>query len=217
METQAIDKNKLIALYMDSVLDKETEPKSIYKFAKDNNFEEADFYKFFSSFTSLKQAIFEVFFTNTHHLISSNEEYQSFDTKNKLLIFYYTFFEVLTANRSYVLFALKGTENKLESLKQLSLLRASFKNYIQSLDFKTFDFKKEEILKFQNKSIEEIAWTQLLLTIKFWIEDNSPSFEKTDLFIEKSIQAGFDIMDLSPLKNIIDFGKFLFKEKVKKH
>jgi hypothetical protein len=50
--------------------------------------------------------------------------------------------------------------------------------------------------------------------MKFWLEDTSSSFEKTDIFIEKSVNTSFDLLDIKPLKSIIDFGKFLFKEKV---
>jgi hypothetical protein len=53
-----------------------------------------------------------------------------------------------------------------------------------------------------------------LVTLKFWLDDTSASFEKTDIFIEKSIKVSFDVIDTTPLKSIIDFGKFLFKEKM---
>ena len=38
--------------------------------------------------------------------------------------------------------------------------------------------------------------------------------KKTDIAIEKSINTVFDVFDNTPLDNIIDFGKFLFKEKM---
>ena len=41
------------------------------------------------------------------------------------------------------------------------------------------------------------------------------SFEKTDVFIEKSVNTSFDVLDVAPIKSLIDFGKFIFKEKVK--
>ena len=73
----------------------------------------------------------------------------------------------------------------------------------------------EKLEKIQEKSIQESSWFHLLVTMKFWLDDISPSFEKTDLFIEKSINARFDLMDIKPLQSIIDFGKFIIKEKVK--
>ena len=65
----------------------------------------------------------------------------------------------------------------------------------------------------QEKTMSEMAWLQFLFTLKFWIEDTSLSFEKTDIFIEKSVNTSFDLMDIAPLKSLIDFGKFMWQEK----
>ena len=131
-----------------------------------------------------------------------------------MLSFYYTFFENLTANRSYVVHALAGNKNQLKSLAALTELKKSFSEYIEILNIKTIDFKEERLEKIQTRSLKETAWLQLLVTMKFWLEDTSSSFEKTDIFIEKSVKASFDLIDTTPLKSIIDFGKFLFKEKI---
>jgi len=52
------------------------------------------------------------------------------------------------------------------------------------------------------------------MTLQFWLNDSSVAFEKTDIFIEKSVNTSFDIMATTPLKSMIDFGKFLYKEKM---
>lgn len=209
-----INQNDLIGFYMDYVLIHDHKPKSVYAFAKDNNFEEQKFYEFFGSFEALEQNIFKAFFDNTHAALEKSEDYKSFDPKNKLLSFYYTFFENLTANRSYVVHALQGDKNNMKSLKTLSHLKKSFNNYIEHLGINTIDLKQEQLEKLQNRGLKESAWFQLLVTMKFWLDDTSPSFEKTDIFIEKSVKASFDLIDTTPLKSIIDFGKFLFKERM---
>jgi hypothetical protein len=205
----------LMSLYMDYVLTHNQQPKSVYSFSKDNNFEEQKFYEHFNSFETLEKSIFKAFFDNTHDVLQKSEDYQSFDARNKLLSFYYTFFEVLTANRSYVIYALENEKNKLKTLKTLSSLKSSFTKYVSTLDIKTLDLKEEKLEKLQKRSIEESAWIQLLMTIKFWIDDTSKAFEKTDVFIEKSVNTSFDLIDTTPLKSLIDFGKFIYKEKFK--
>ena len=209
-----IKQSDIVSIYMDYVLTHNHKPKSVYAFAKDNNFEEQKFYEFFNSFEVLEQSIFKIFFDNTLEVLHKSEDYQSFDARNKLLSFYFTFFEVLTANRSYVIHALNADKNQLKSLKVLSHLKKSFTNYIELLDIKTLDLKQEKLEKLKNRGLKESAWFQLLLTMKFWIDDTSPSFEKTDIYIEKSVQASFDLIDTTPLKSLIDFGKFLYKEKI---
>jgi len=137
-----------------------------------------------------------------------------FDSRNKLLSFYYTFFELLTANRSYVVFALDHHKNNLRKLRSFSKLKQRFTMYIKHLDIKTLDVRQDTLEKIQNRTLEESAWLQLLVIMKFWLEDTSPSFEKTDIFIEKAVNTSFDLIDIQPLRSIIDLGKFLFKEKM---
>ncbi len=211
---KSISKTDLISMYMDYVLEFNEDPKSVYKFSKDNNLEETYFYQYFSSFESIKTQIFSSFFENTMTLLNKSDDFKTFDARNKLLSFYFTFFEVLTANRSYVVYALKQKENKLEGLKSLKELRSHFKKFINHLEIEKLELKQERLEKIQDKAITETAWAQLLLTIKFWLDDTSPSFEKTDVFIEKSVNVSFDIMNIAPIKSVIDLGKFLFKEKM---
>lgn len=211
---KSISQSDIVNAYMDYILTHNEQPKTVYAFAKDNNMEEQKFYEFFTSFEALEQSIFKIFFDNAHAVLEKSEDYLTFDPRNKLLSFYYTFFEILTANRSYVMHALGGDRNSLKSLKTLSQLKQRFTNYIEHLNIKTIDLKQEQITRIQNRGLKESAWLQLLVTMKFWMDDTSPSFEKTDLFIEKSVRASFDLIDTTPLKSIIDFGKFLYKEKM---
>lgn len=204
----------IISLYMDYVLEHGVQPKSVYIFAKKNNFEETQFYEHFGSFEAVEKYIFKAFFDNTTTILAESPDYLMFDARNKLLSFYFTFFENLTANRSYVLFALSKHKNTLKNLSVLTELKKSFTTYIDSLDIETLDIKEERIDKFQRRAMQETAWIQLLLTMKFWMDDTSASFEKTDIFIEKSVNTSFDVLNIAPLKSVIDLGKFLFKEKM---
>lgn len=209
-----ISKEDIITMYIDYVLEHNEDPKTVYKFCKDNNFNEALFYVNFASFQTVKSSIFTAFFNNAITLLDESEEYKNFDARNQLLSFYFTFFEVLTANRSYVVYALKEQKNTLKGLKNLQGLKTHFKNYIDDLDVETLDIKQEKLEKLQQTVISESAWVQLLVTLKFWLDDTSVSFEKTDVFIEKSVNASFDVLNIAPLRSVIDLGKFLFKEKM---
>ena len=100
------------------------------------------------------------------------------------------------------------------TMASLSPLKKDYVKFIQSLNIETLELKEERLEKFQLKSIQQSSWMQLLITINFWINDLSPSFEKTDVFIEKSINTGFDLIDVKPLKSIMDLGKFIFHEKI---
>lgn len=209
-----LSKEDIVSVYMNQVLEKGEKPKSVYHFAKENDFTEAEFYTFFGTLEGLEKEIFKLFFTNTVDLLNKNTDYQEYDMKNKMLSFYFTFFEVLTANRSYVLQSLKLDRNPLKNLVQLTLLRDSFKEYVAEILTDDYRIEQEKLQKFQEKGIQESAWLQLMLTIKFWMDDASAAFEKTDIFIEKSVNASFELMNVAPMNHLIDLGKFLFKEKI---
>ena len=212
---KTISEKDIISYYMDYVLEHNENPKSVYTFAKANDFEESKFYEYFSSFETVEKQVFKAFFDNTMTTLLKSEDYISFDARNKLLSFYFTFFENLTANRSFVAYSLHRHKNNMKGLALLSDLKKSFTNYILSLEIEMIDIQLEQIEKIQTKSLKESAWIQLLLTMKFWLDDTSASFEKTDIFIEKSVNTSFDLLNVAPLKSIIDFGKFIFKEKMK--
>ena len=111
---------------MDYVLEHNQNPKSVYSFSKANNFEEAVFYKYFASFEAIEKSIFEAFFTNSINTLNKSDDYKIFDSRNKLLSFYYTFFENLTANRSYVSHVLYKYKNDLKRFKNTSWFKTTF-------------------------------------------------------------------------------------------
>lgn len=210
-----ITTNDMYSFYMDYVLEHNEQPKTVYAFAKHNNFDEAKFYEHFGNFDALEKSVFTAFYSNTLEALHKSEDYPNFEPRDKLLSFYFTFFENLTANRSYVMYALHQHKNSMKSLKSLEGLKSHFTHYIQDLGIELIDVKQDTLEKIQNRGLKETAWLQLLLTMKFWMDDTSPSFQKTDIFIEKSVNTSFDVLNVLPLKSLIDFGKFIFKEKVK--
>ena len=204
----------IISSYMNAVLENEHTPKSVYKFCKDHEMSEDDFYQFFGSFDGLRKEIWNGFFDHTLELTHKANGFDTFNNKEKMLTFFFTFFELLTANRSYALFSLKEHKNPLQSMEQLKGLRGRVKEFAGELIDDKNDEKQIKLLKQPVSVFSEGAWLQLLFILKYWMEDSSPGFEKTDLVIEKSVRAIFDVFDTAPLESVLDFGKFLWKEKM---
>jgi hypothetical protein len=210
----AITRDKIVSMYMNYRLENNDKPKSVYQFAKTNGFEETEFYTFFGNLESVEKEIFKIFLEKTVELVQKDSNYETYDMKSKMLSFYFTFFEILSANRSYVVMCLKEHQNQLKNLMQLSSLRIGFKDYISAIISDEVRIKNEKFQDIQKKAIQETSWIQLLLTMKFWLDDESPAFEKTDIYIEKSVKVTFELMNTAPLDSLIDFGKFIFKEKI---
>ncbi len=210
----SVTEEKIISAYMEWVLLKEKAPLSVFKFCRENNFKEAEFYEFFGSFEGLQKAIWNSFYQQTIHLVNKDESYPNYSNQEKLLTFFYTFFELLTLNRSYLLFTLREHQNMMRNLGQLKRLRVNIKHFAAELIRENNEDKKLKILKQSVTVFSEGAWLQTLFLLKYWMDDNSAGFEKTDIAIEKSVRAIFDVFDTQPLESILDFGKFLWKEKM---
>ena len=201
---------------MDYVVENHSKPEFIEEFSERHHFKDTLFYTHFASFKDLEKTIYNTLFENSIVILKQSPEYHSFSKKDKLLSLYYTLFENLSLNRAYIEITLKGFENQLKALSIFSKFKRSFIAFVDELDLETFNFNVNSIESIQKKTIKESAWIQLLFTIKFWLDDTSEAFEKTDIFIEKSLNTGFELIDTKSLHNIIDLAKFLYKEKVQK-
>ena len=203
----------IISKYMDQVLQNNAEPKNVYLFCKENKITESDFYAYYGSLEALKQDIWLKFFENVKNTVESDENYDTYSNKNKLLTLYFSLIEILTLNRSYVVFALKEEKNMLKNLQQLKTFRNHFKSFIVDMmntQTSEEDFKVNKIAK---PLYVEGAWVEFLFILKFWLDDTSKGFEKTDVMIEKAVKATFDVLDTTPLDSLLDLGKFVWKEK----
>jgi len=210
---QLIDDNHIITLYMNDVLEHNSEPLNVYTFCKKHQIEEAEFYSFFGSIEAIKQEIWVKFFENAVATIEKEPTYISYSNKNKLLTLYFTLFEILTLNRSYVAFTLKENKEGLKNLKQLKHFRERFKDFIVTTIIGEANAdKNNRVAKITRPVFSEGAWIQFLFILKFFLDDTSKSFEKTDIMIEKSVNTAVDLLDTKPLENLIDLGKFLWKE-----
>lgn len=212
-----VTKDKIVSMYMNYRLENSHRPKSVYQFAKDNGFDESLFYSFFGTLERVEKEVYKLFIEKTLELIKKDPSYENYDMKSKLLSFYFTLFELMSANRSYVLLTLKEHQSQTKNLMQISSLKVEFKNYVAEIITDEIRTQFDRFINIQEKAIKESAWLQFVIILKFWIDDESPAFEKTDIFIEKSLKASFELINVAPIESLIDFGKFLYKEKIQKN
>ena len=130
------------------------------------------------------------------------------------LRFIFTFFEMATANRSFIMHLLKENKNAMKNLGKLTKLREVYLDYALTILDKPIKIEQETVVKIQDKVLQEASWLQFLSIFNFWMKDESVNFEKTDIFIEKSVKASFDLAYNIPTQSIVDFGKFLWKEQM---
>lgn len=214
--TTEISRELIFTIYGDYILNHGHRPNNVYAFAKENNFEEKEFYYFFANFHQIEKEIINHFFQKSFELIFKEPGAKEMSAKEKLLNVYFVFIENLSMNRSLVLTLLNNS--KYEQLKTLETLRTSFFNFIDNLHFKEveiFENARDKTKKLFQKSRHAALWLHLLSVIEFWKNDKSPDFIKTDLLIEKTIDTGFEIVENEALEKLFDLSKFLWQEKFK--
>lgn len=204
-------KEKIVSEYMEYVLSHEKKPVSVYKFCKSLKITEKDFYAVFASFDALERHIWKALIDKSVHVLRQDERYDELSSSEKLLSFYYTLFENFALNRSYILFSIDYPKNGMLSI--LKHLRRPVLHYLETLDLMPnlplVNKIPSDILE---KGPREIIWIQFVSIFKFWINDDSPDFEKTDAFIEKSVKFASDLSSALPFESMLDYGKFLFTE-----
>ena len=212
-----ITADKIFELYGEYILNHGERPKNIYLFAKDNDFEEKDFYDYFTSFEQIEKSMLVNLFDKSVALASEAHIGDEMTSKERLLNVYFIFFENMTMNSSLILMILGN--DKLHFAKISNQLKKTHRDFIKTLDFNDWSMIKEaqdDVRNFHEKAREEAFWLHLVSAIEFWKKDTSLAFEKTDIFIEKTIDTGFELMDNEPLRKVVDLGKFLFKETFRK-
>ncbi len=205
--TKQISREQLIELFMSYALEVPVKEHSIYHFCKLNSIEESAFYNHFSDLDHLRGSVWNAFYTESIKLLNKDEHYADSPIQEKAVGLLYTMFELMKSNRSYVLWSLG--EKDLKKLKEFKELRTHLRDFIKS-EMETENKDKMQMIR--SNSIAELFWIQFLSILKYWTQDRSPSFEKTDVLIEKSSAVFNDLTQVNPLNNLVDLGKFIGKE-----
>lgn len=205
-------RERIMEAYQDHLLIHGEAPASVYAFCKALSIEEADFYEHFNNFDQIAAAFWTNLFEKNCERLEQTEEYASFTVREKLLSFYYSFFEDLKKNRSYALMTLKGKSLVLKGeSSDMGSFKKAFKRWIKRLVAE--GVQQGEIASRSNLSgrYDGIFWLQCTFLLDFWAKDGSQDFERTDEAIEKAVHFAFDLLEKNALDSAFDFGKFLFQ------
>jgi hypothetical protein len=206
---------KIEEVYKNYLLTEGKQPPSVYKFCLDLGIAENDFYSQFGSFDAIERKIWKEFIEVTVNRLHSDKTFRDFSTQEKVLTFYYSLFEELKANRSFVLLQLQPVR-KIELVPSfLKDFKKSFETFFEST--LTIGQTKGEVAKrpYLDKRYPDLFWFHLGFILLFWKEDTSAGFEKTDAAIEKSVTLAFDLIGKGALDSAIDFAKFIYQTNIR--
>ncbi len=208
---KAVDDKAILEAYKKHILIHGEPPASVYKFCLDLEISEDLFYNHFGSFEIIDRAVWKDFVTTTLDRLHADAAFSDFSAREKLLTFYFALAEVLKANRSYILVVSKDQKFPEVSPAYLKDFKHAFEAFIEQLVHEGMG--KEEIAKrpFVDKRYPSLFWVHMGFFLLFWKKDTSKGFEKTDAFIEKSINLAFDLIGKGAIDSAIDLLKFLYQ------
>jgi hypothetical protein len=206
---------KIKSAYVETVLTQGSRPVSVYKFCIDLGIKEEDFYNVYGSFDGLEKQIWKGFIDITINRLKSDKAFHSFTSREKILAFYFTLLEELKSRRSYVLFQLDHSR-KFEFVPEyLKGFKQEFELFFESILNSGKGNGEIATRPVLDKRYPQLFWLHLGFILLFWKEDSSAGFEKTDAAIEKSVNLAFDLIGKGAVDSAIDFGKFLYQNKIK--
>lgn len=195
--------------YIDYVLTNDDKPKSVYSFAKKLKISEAEFYDHYASFESIEKGIWTEFTVETITTLQGQEIWSEYSSRDKMLAFFYAYVEVLKKQRSFVIYSLKLKSRSFLSADILQNVRPVFEEFAEEVINEGLESGELAERKFLSKRYKDALWVQFNFLVKFWADDDSDGFEKTDEAIEKGINVTFDLFQRSPIDNLFEYGKFL--------
>lgn len=208
------NQEKLKTAYIEHLLENGSRPSSIFSFTKKLEMKEVEFYEYYNSFELLESNIWKDFITETINKISNDETYSGYTVREKLLAFYYTLIETLKQQRSYTMMCWKEIDMKrMKTPTFLTEFKTAYKEYMQDLIQEGKESGEVEPRRYLDNRYADFFWVQIALVMDFWVKDASKGFEKTDAFIEKSVNTSFDLIGASALDSVLDLAKFVYQNR----
>lgn len=208
-----LSKEFIIAQYRDYVLSHGKRPASEYVFAKENGFNEVEFYKFFNSFQALENYVWLHHHHDVVEKLESEEVYSSYTVREKWLAYFFTLVESWKNDRSYIRFAARESNFNIGTPAQLRDWKYGFERYAELLLQEGIESGEIMSRPLIGARYADACWAQCLMILKFWMRDTTSNFEATDAAIEKMVNFGMDVLGRNAIDSGLDLAKFLWQNR----
>lgn len=216
------------------VLNKGKRPTSVRAFMDSISLTEKEFYQYYPNFEELEKEIFVGYFQEVADKLQKDSTFAAYNSAEKVLAMYYAWFENLRLHRSFISFLEKQKPFWVKFVDFVPLGGRIFKFLIKQTiaaappyvlhlhnTFKTFakpiieESMGEEIAErfWISSKYDELIWGQAVILYRYWLNDKSPNFEKTDIAIEKSTIFVFDLLRPNSWDTGFDLVKFMVQRK----
>lgn len=188
-------------------------PESLEQLSQNHGLDPRALKALFPNLLKLEQAFYLGLLKQTLELLERDPAYTDYDLPERLLALYYTLFEALQQHRQVLLLSLKAGLGLLQHLSKLERLKAAWIAHVENLLQPALPgFWPEPLKKIQARGLSEAAWIQFLSVLGYWLRDNSPEQERSDVLIEKSVAADFEFWNALHWRHMPDLLRFWLEE-----
>ena len=206
-------KDQILRAYIDFVLNENRQPPSVYTFSKGLGFSESEFYQNYSSFGAVEAEFWVQVFERTRGKTSMDLAWERLRFRERVLLFAFTLTQNLLAERSFALFTLKRNRASEQAQGIWRRFHDAFQSFFEPLVSGAIESGELMNRRLLRDRYVDAIWAQTLFVLRFWAQDSSDGFERTDEAIEKGFNLTIDLMSRSAVDNVIDYGKFLVRNR----
>ncbi|MCX7745055.1 MAG: TetR family transcriptional regulator C-terminal domain-containing protein [Flavobacteriales bacterium] len=201
---------ELFEQYISYVSEHGIQPATVGAFCKAAGITEPEFYKQYASFSVLEDHIWKTWIEETIQKVSSSEAYANYSVREKYLAFCFGLTQQLLPVRSFVTW--RFTACRTKDIYFFHRFRNAIKDHFHALIHQGLESGEIPSRFGIHRFYADAAFIHVLATIKFWVDDSSDEFEKTDEFIEKSVHFQMDLITRNGLDSGAELGKFFFQQ-----
>lgn len=162
-ESKTLNNEAIIDIFIDYVEKKHKRPLRLNQLSDFSNIELEQFSNHYQDVFEIEKNLYSEIFKQTIITLESDPAYADYDSRLKLLSFYYTFFENINLNTELFEILFLDVKSKIASISSFGDLKNSYKKYIAILNIEWIDLMLPKANEFTEKAIEELSWGQQYL------------------------------------------------------
>lgn len=194
--------NAIVEGYKEMLITGEGEINS-YTVSKKVGISEKEFFEHFTSVDDIGRHIWKGLGDSVIEALSGSENFNSFPPRQKILSYFFTFFEDAINERTFI-------EHTIGESALLSQYKERFKTFIGDIvqeGIAVEDIKERLSL---SNYYPDLLWELHLRLIRFWLKDSSEHFVETEKAIEIYSKVPLELMGPNLLDSIFQTVKFDF-------
>jgi len=201
-------RTRIVEAYAHHLREHGKPPESVYRFAQSLDLNERDFFEQFASFDAIEGVLWQELVERVANSVSAGPEWASFSARQRLLAFYFGFVEEALNWRSLLLLHL-GKIGPLARPAYLRGMESSFKAFASEVlqhGLASGELAPRGRLE---ATYPEALYVHFRGLIDFNLKDESAGYERTDAFVEKTVNLAFDLLRPHAIDSAFDLIRFL--------